>query len=356
MSYFGFTLLSVVFPFILRFMHINPPDFFCDWVVIHQEHRDRHTPVNEGSLDTKDSAGNVIKSVLRRKSIHGLHGSHVAVSSDGFTVRLMGNVGKFDRPENLFGPDLDQVKILANDICQANNLPPFDGGTTSRHPDGTEIYTGASFQRIDMTTNLQTGTVSNRLAVLQHIQSLTMPRLGKSTKGLNTYFGEDSKSRKICIYDKALQIRETLLPKSDDSDHLNRVAQYCDDTGLIRYETRYGKFLRHNDLRKWDNVNHAALAAKTCEDLVLMPNKIEKYDVEAIPNAVLGTLCMYMNGYSPRKRLSENTYYRHRKILLEHGFDISNENVEAIKPPIRVIEIKPAAIPDWYPTPWKEAL
>jgi II/X family phage/plasmid replication protein len=51
--------------------------------------------------------------------------------------------------------------------------------------------------------------------------------------------------------------------------------------------------------------------------------------------------------------LARNTFYRHRRALLEHDIDISilntkdNQNISKIVPLCKVLELKPAEFPHW---------
>lgn len=70
-----------------------------------------------------------------------------------------------------------------------------------------------------------------------------------------------------------------------------------------------------------------------------------------LPRYLVGTYVLWKDGHNPREILSKNTFYKHRKGLLEHGIDI-NLTVEKVDgsivvPLIRVLEAVPVAIPQW---------
>ena len=64
------------------------------------------------------------------------------------------------------------------------------------------------------------------------------------------------------------------------------------------------------------------------------------------------TYLMWKDGYCVKTRMPKNTFYRHRRELLEFGIDISllnpkeemNDNVVPLR---RVIEMRPCGIPEW---------
>jgi II/X family phage/plasmid replication protein len=67
--------------------------------------------------------------------------------------------------------------------------------------------------------------------------------------------------------------------------------------------------------------------------------------------SALGNYYLWRRGYDLRQHLSKSTFYRHRKILLTYGVDISvlhpNPERETVVPLQRIIEAVPVAIPDW---------
>lgn len=321
---------------------------FCDFVTVSQTHDKPHEPYNDG-FKTVERLGEPTRRVALTKSLRGDHGSNLQIASDGRTVRVSGNPGRWNRSENLYAPDLDQTKNLINSILVSQNLPPFTGGETISLPsDHSEVYNGATFSRIDMTANIQTGSASNRTAFLQHQQTQEFPRLTKHLTGLNMYYGKESETRTILIYDKGLHLEKEVLKKTDEKKYIQRLINYCNDKGIIRFEARYSRFLRKINARKWDQATQKKLGDQCLKDMEIMTKKIESPDYDGIPNAVLGTLTMYMAGINVKKRLSHQTYYKHRKILLGFGYDISNQNTSLISPKVKIITLEPAEVPDFY--------
>jgi len=199
-----------------------------------------------------------------------------------------------------------------------------------------------------MTGNIKSGSANNRDAYLQYQQTQEYPKLEKMLFGKNIYYGKSSESRTIRIYDKALQLRQTVLKKTDEPDYINSLIDWCESNGIIRFETEYKRYLRNNDLRKWQNATHEKLSNKFREDINQMTKEIEVADLEEVPTPYLQTLCMYLSGMHPKKLLSAKTYYKHRKELKKYGYDISNDNIHMLKPKVRIITLEPAGVPDFY--------
>lgn len=67
--------------------------------------------------------------------------------------------------------------------------------------------------------------------------------------------------------------------------------------------------------------------------------------------SVAGTYCYWRRGLDLHQFISKSTYYRHRKVLLTYGVDISvlhpNPERETVVPLQRIIEAVPVSISDW---------
>jgi len=325
---------------------------FCDWITVSQKHNLLHEPFSSGIKTITDpGTGEVIQKSHLHKSLEGDFGSNLQICSDGETVQLSGNPSRWNRAENYEGMSLDQVKQTANELLQSVGLPPFTGGKLIQLQDGSNKYTGAKFSRIDITTNIKTGGPWKRDAYLQHQQAQEYPKLVKQLFEKNIYYGKSSESRTIKLYDKALQLKEKILPKSEDPEYISDLIDWCNQNGIIRFEVEYRRYLRQKNLRFWHKATSENLKRQFRKDIKQMTQEIEKPDYQDIPTAALGTLCMYMAGHNVKDRLSKNTYYKHRKILLDHGYDISNQNVHLIQPKVQVITLEPAGVPDFYRHP-----
>lgn len=62
-----------------------------------------------------------------------------------------------------------------------------------------------------------------------------------------------------------------------------------------------------------------------------MTRTIKKLDIESLPSSVMGTYLMYKEGIDPRNHIDRKTFYKHRKVLLEYGINISNQTVVRLK-------------------------
>lgn len=329
-------------------MKISSECLFCDWLTVSQTHMTKHTPHLDGYSTITDQAGEITRRSPLWKSLEGEHGSSIQIRSDGETVFVEGNPSRFNRSENYHGLNLDQVKDLINQMLESVDLPPFTGGELKQLSDGSQSYSGAIFSRIDMTGNIKTGSPGNRETYLKYQQTQEFPKLEKHLVGKNTYYGKESESRTILIYDKAHQLSEKVLKYTDEKEYIRELIAYCEANGILRFETRYRRYLRTSNLRQWHRATHKNLTNKTIKDIDTMTPEIEAPDYGGIPNKALGTLLMYMAGLDVRQRLSHQTYYKHRKILKAFGYDISSRNIHLLQAKVKIITLEPAGVPEFY--------
>ncbi|HEJ4172072.1 TPA: Replication-associated protein G2P, partial [Pseudomonas aeruginosa] len=71
-----------------------------------------------------------------------------------------------------------------------------------------------------------------------------------------------------------------------------------------------------------------------------------------IPSKVLGTYMLWKQGHDISNLVAKATYYRHRQVLLGYGIDINircdRRDDSNVVPMIRILEAKPAAIPNFF--------
>jgi len=334
-------------------MQPNKNQIFCDFLTCSQYHEQEHAPVF-GRLSTSiDENGEVSPPFHHPKTLSGEFGSSVQISSDGHLVTFDGNPSRWNRPDNVHGLPLDEAKRVVNQILLANGLPPFHGVNlkfrqTDENRNHLAVTDGAVFSRIDMTTNVITGSPSNLHAFLQYQKTQTFPRLEQRIYGNNTYHGKDSDSRQFLIYDKGLDVKNKLLSKSEDPEYLQSILNFLHSNGVARLEMSYKRFLRKRNRRFWNLATSANLNAQFTKDFKLMAKDIETPDYGDMPTECLKTLGLYMMGMNPKEVLSPKTYYKHKKILKSYGYDIANPNIHLLQGKVKIITLKPCELPDWY--------
>lgn len=306
------------------------PIVFCDKLVVNQTHKKAHKSFGPLIIRVDDETGQESRTI-KPKTVEGKYKSSVQICSDGHTVKFDGNPSRFNRKNNIQGIDLDLAKAKVNEIITNLGLPAF----TSEYvigPEGRE-YTGARITRLDMTTNLKMGSPTKRDRYQKWIQTQEYPNLVKLCFNKNTYFGKQSESRTLRIYDKAKEI----IDKKGD---LN-IAERLNRQGVLRYEFEYRKFLKSKGLNMWHRATQKELENQFLGDIENMTRTITEIDMEELPSKVLGTYLMYLNHINPKNHMSKNTFYAHRKVLLKYGVDIGNMTVFRIRQDPVVIEPEP---------------
>ena len=100
---------------------------FIDWLTISQFHQvSQPLPlVHQGVRVDYNEEGLPIFERASPKRYMGSFDTSVRISCNGYRVYLSGNVGRFSRPDNLFGFGINQTIERANYLLAMFDLPPF---------------------------------------------------------------------------------------------------------------------------------------------------------------------------------------------------------------------------------------
>lgn len=339
-----------------------PQISFCDYISVTQTHLEKHKPLYDGYVTHFDKNGKPERLTLKTFTQEGSHSTKIQVRSDGRTVSVKGNFGRYNRPDNLFGHTLDETKIIINKFLQSINLPPFTDGEITleeyRNKKGETAYkkttTGATIARIDYTINYITGSPKNAKDYIYACSRTNINRQNITDYGDSVYYGIGSKLKLSKIYLKHKEIEhQTKKSKLPESTYTQQIRQYCETNGIVRFETQFRNYLQRYSLNFWQNATHKNLIKHHQEDLKIMAKPSKQLDIDELPNSIVGTYLMYTQGINLQTRLSRNTFYKHRAELLKYGIDIkNNHNIKPIPIKQKVIELREITkIPDWYYTP-----
>lgn len=331
-------------------MH-NP--LFIDWITIQQFYPDGGLPcVNNGQVFSVDSDGSIEWQVEKAFAHEGSFSSKIQIQCDGFMVRLSGNVSRFNRPDNLFGFDLDQTIIKSGHILSNIGLPPFTPGYAQLIY-GHEFpqWTGAVITRLDLTKNYILGNRENLKLFMNHLASKSAPRVktGVFPDGATVDYGRGSKYLYHKAYDKFLQ----WSGRGQKYKPLTQVMNWVEKVGLLRHEvTLKSRFLTQNNLRFLGVLNMKKLCdVYNIRADIITAEKVPYDHLNEIPAPFCGTASMWRGGVDLTAKLKKATFYRHRKALLAYGIDISRPcNVTDLTTRIKhkEITIMAAVPPDWY--------
>lgn len=349
-------------------------EVFCDWITLYQDHQTDLPIINDGyvvrfepdafrkSID--DETGEIrpmfdaLKAeytVSRKMEHEGSYESKVSIRCDGRRVELSGNVGRFGRPDNVFGLPVLETIDRANEILAALGLPPFSC-TVKNAPyarqDSFSKGNNAVITRVDLTANFAAGSRDAAFRVLHWMSGQgTARNSGKNPRnyGNGITWNEGSKRHYEKLYFKA----DELGPHVS-----NEVRQYCEQNGLLRYEVSLkARELADRGLQsmmgwlpvekegKMENVIYGHFAQ------VLTRNQVTVTECQKIPGKLGLIARSYLNGENPYEALDAgiSTRRRWRAQLLRFGIDIAQPiDVTRLNTRIRVIDLQPVSAPAWY--------
>lgn len=304
--------------------------------------------------------------------LHGSHETKLQIKSDGRTLLLAGNPGRFGRPDNIWNLDLNQTIAKANRIVAAQGFPfnAFKPGeleciidkgigsdttmhradrATERHWSGSRIWS------IHLTQNYITGSPENKKHVLNWLDSQTMRRVKKGRRGETTLEWGSISYCQTQVYDKAAEMLAHCKNKEERQKLMeeSEAWRYAHDNGIIRVEVKCNKdYLVHKGLTylgEWDMCKVIEIFKERTEILERLEVEVDDLDINRLPKSVRMDAAAWLAGVDLKQVLPQSTFYRKAKILEGYNLDVHQPRKTAVVRPImRRIEIAPIAAPDWY--------
>ncbi len=318
-----------------------------------------------GSLDagqiisiTQD--GEIEYSIGKRLPVVGSHDSklHIrteSVDEDGQTIEifLSGNPVKFLQGHNLFGTS-DLLNLMYETILKLSDK------LQAPQPKNVLEQIRAGFYTVSRIDINRMFSLSNRAEVLSFINVMASNSRTKAQssvmKGQTVYFNKESKRWSIKMYSKGQEINLPRNKKAGGFIMPPELVKFADP--LLRIELT----LKSNELREiglhlaseWRNIEELNVFTDYVERIQMASQmKIENLSSKIKLSGVKSTYLLWLNGEDPRLILPKNTFYRHRRTLLEHDVDISilntkeQQDTAKIVPLCKVLELKPAEFPHW---------
>jgi hypothetical protein len=332
---------------------------FCDWLSIYQVHLGGAPLVNSGHVFSVDQDG-VVQWDVPQKLVHrGSHDTSIRIRCDGFRVSLEGNIGRFNRPDNLFGYSVAECVQLASELLQQFGLPGFTDAApmplvSKGGVDGGYQAVGAVITRVDLTCNWSTGSPGNCEQFIRHLQGFKSgrqePRAYKTT---GVAWGEGSKFWYAKVYDKAA---EYIRQAGKGAKAFNvELYNFMSSNGIARHEISLkSRYLKQHNLWRFTQwkigMDTENRVYALFNDVVAGESKVDSF--LEIPGRAGELAVAWRDGADLKKRLAQNTYYRYRRELLKYGIDIAvPSNVTRIRQRVEVISLAPVVVPDWYVMP-----
>jgi len=130
-------------------------------------------------------------------------------------------------------------------------------------------------------------------------------------------------------------------------------AVWCRRNGVVRVEVELKRrLLMDYGLEDWGEISDEKIEAAYREQTDIL-RKVDRSDepdiLQAIPSRYRMTAAAWLAGQDVRVMFSKSALYRHAAALRGYGIDILQyRNVEALRVKVRVVDLQPLAVPDWY--------
>ena len=320
-------------------------EIFVDWLTASEHHPQGGLPIVFSGLHSwYGRTGICLSERTLPESVGGSFDTTVRVGCNGSRVFISGNVGRFGRPDNLFNLGWPETWAAANRILQGIALPPL--GVARGVPGDAEYRPGARVSRLDITANFGTGSDAQARAVIRWLGAQSISRLKRGMVGDESVWWANTQ-RMFKAYMKAPE----MLKHGASADEFAVV--WCRDKGVVRVEIELKRrLLADLGLDHVGAVSDAALLS-VFKDQTELLRRVDRSDapdlLASIPARYRMTCAAWLAGQDVRSMMSLRSFRYHAKALREYGIDIGQaRNVEAFPLKVRVIELVPLAVPDWY--------
>nr|CAA47172.1 unnamed protein product [Pseudomonas sp.] len=315
---------------------------------------------------------------VRRKQSRGSFDTSLVCRCDGQKVELSGNVGRYNRADNVWNYDLAETLQKASDyVAQEYGLPGFTAGecrvkpSLSKHDYDLGLWsewTGAVFRELHVTRNYYVGSEALACEAMRYMGEQRASRVAKGKYGDETIvFGKQHGKlhKRLVVYRKA----QEMLAHAKGDEAKKRVKaseeyQFARDMGLIRIECKWGRdFLRDNGLRFVGDANMAkVISIFERESGFLLNVSADRAArvVSEMPSKIRSSALHWIRGDDLRVLLPRATYFRHVKALREFGIDATEprskqegaaETLQRLLDDLPQFELRELPAPDWYGLP-----
>lgn len=325
---------------------------------MHQTHFNVKLPIiNSGSVFCVDSFGEIEWTTSAKFEHVGSHDTKIRIRCDGNSVHFDGNIGRFNRRDNVFGYSVSQCVQLANQVLQTFDLPPFTQGKFNSS--SGKLAGGAVITRADLTKNYAAGSNAKAVRLVHYLggQDAGKRATVKQYGNTGVVWNEGSKYQSSKLYIKAESLGE----------HISElIAEWVKATGIVRHEvTLRSRYLdKHNlkDIGAWQYIENGTKEVKDMDNIiygkfteVLTRGTAVRTQLEDIEGRFGHVALAWMAGKDVwgDESLGLRTKQRLRKKLLPYGIDIKQpSNITRMNTRVEVIELKDVEIPAFY---WQES-
>lgn len=330
-------------------MQNAPP--FIDWITVRRSSEiDKPLPVLfRGIQSYHDAAGRCLFERVVAQRVSGSFESSIAVQSDGRCFLVSGNVGRFDREDNVFNHRVRGTKSILHRICLLLGFPDF--GTVAGS-NGVAAAVGsignaqATVSRLDLTKNFALGSEAQARKFIESISGLAISRTKRGLAGDEAVWWSNSR-RMVKVYRKAAE----LVAHGMAEDH--PLVVWCRDIGLVRVEVEFkNRLLFDLNMQNFDELTDEKCAAAYDGETAFLSrfDSSDEPDILAqLPASSRVYAAAWLAGQDLSNFVSRATLYRHGKILRPFGLDVmTKRDILRFPTKVRVIELRELEAPDWY--------
>lgn len=324
----------------------------------------RHAaPLNAGHVISIEPGGAIEWRTDKRLQVEGSHDARLSVRTATHTadpcthVEIKGNPVKFFQGHNLWGTD--DLPALAVATCHA--VADLLGIVPA--PDDVARWLAGDIRltTVDVTESFHLNNRGEVLAFLRSAEQtahLAHRGRGQLVKGSTLYFGRNSRRWALKLYAKGPEI-ERKGHRQEIILALPSAKAWADRT--LRAELRVMSMelrrLKLDHVRDWFSLDElpSAVTARMLRDrfegmTMTTTAHLSAEVMDGLRPALRVAVQAWESGSDLRASLPHRTFYKYRKELLPHGIDIATRmprEVSNVVPLYRVLEAKPAQVPDW---------
>jgi len=322
--------------------------------------------INGGHVLSVDPSGSVEWQTDKYLTVRGSYDSSISLRSyhdpsdlDSITryshIEFSGNPVKFLQGHNIWGSGYAS-NLLVDAFYKALSF------IASNEPYSVPISNilKSRITRIDLTAMYQlrdSNEVNNWLRSAEFSANLRHRGKGQFNHG-TLYYGAKSSHWTLKFYHKGQEVRANKKHQRADILELDSVLGFADKSlrSEIQFRGRELDKIGLSKLSSWDDVTPLDVYNKYLGKLEFSENMITVTNekLHELPPRLAGAYQLWLDGKDLRQIYPRPTFYRYRKELLTLlKIDISIKQASSkpdlsnVVPLVKIIEAKPASIPDW---------
>lgn len=319
----------------------------CDWMTFRHEYAEAQEPKNSGKILKITADGEIEWEAQQWENVKcASSDTSIRIKDDGYTLRGMANIGRFQQPDNKQGLTVMQCVERWEEVLRAlgYNVQGFGTRFNRKVAPGVEhgltgdsklLEAGTYITRIDLAGNFEVSDYSSLASAMM------VRRIGQKLPMAGKYgptWGYDAKRSnwwKAKLYDKTAEL--TGLRRSQGG------------ATLARFEVQLGnEWLKREGMDrsyKWKGKDMAQIIYGKFADPVFREG-LSVQDWKSIPPKIRPYAVLWRDGVDIRTLFSVTSggYYKVRKQLIPYGIDIGTPcNVMALTRNCRIVEVTPVS-------------